>query len=457
MNRENRQIIEGVIWKQLLLFFLPILLGTFFQQLYNTVDAIIVGRVLGKEALAAVGGVTSYLVNVLLNFFVGVCSGATVVIAQYFGAEDSERTAQAVHSAMLLSIAAGAVMSLCGAAVAPSALSFMNTPPEVMPHAVRYLKVYYSGLVFSFVYNMGTSVLRAMGDSRRPFYMLVAATMTNIVFDLLFVVKLGFGVAGAAYATVLSQLVSAAGVCIFLARERGAFRLTLGGLRSFHWRILHNILRIGIPTGLQSITYTVSNLVIQTTLNSFGVDVMAAWSTFGKMDQSYWLIQNALSVSVCTFSGQNFGARKYDRVYKSIITTACLSMSFALFFAYAFIHWGPQLYSIFTNDQNVIATGMRITTILAPWYFTYVPIDALAGGIRGTGDSVVPTAMTILGVCGTRLLWVWCVVPFNRTVETVFAGYPLSWGLTAVFFLIYAWKGEWMRRSIIRAGHRQPE
>ena len=454
MRGENRQIIEGVIWKELLIFFFPILLGTFFQQLYNTVDAIIVGRALGKAALAAVGGATGYLVNFLVNFFVGLTSGATVVIAQYFGSGDPERTSQAVHTSMFLSIAAGVVLSAVGIAAAPWALRLLNSPPEVLPLASDYLKIFYGGMIFMFVYNMGSSVLRAKGDSKRPFYMLVLATVVNIFGDLLLVVKLKMGVAGAAYATVFSQLVSAAGVCCFLAREEGPFRLTLSGLWRRNRPIMDNIIRIGLPTGLQSDMFSLSNLVIQTTINGFGVNLAAAWATYGKIDHLYWMILSALGVAVSTFSGQNFGARKYSRVYKSIHVTAWLALGFSVFFGFAYVYWGPLLYRIFTDDEYVISLGMKIMWLMAPWYFTYVPVDALAGGMRGTGDSVMPTAITALGVCVFRVCWIWFVVPFRRTLTVVFLSYPVSWILTSTLFLIYDRWGKWMERSVVRAGHR---
>jgi len=453
MNGENRQIIEGVIWKQLLVFFFPILLGTLFQQLYNTVDAIIVGRFLGKEALAAVGGPSGYLVNLLLGFFSGLCSGATVVIAQFFGADDSERASQAVHTSMALSLTAGAAMSLAGVFLAKPVLTAMDTPPDVLFHAVTYLQIYFGGILFLFVYNMGAAVLRAKGDSKRPFYLLMLATAVNIAGDIVFVVYWGCGVEGAAYATILSQLVSAAGVWILLARESGAFRLRLRGLFRPNRVILSSVTHIGLPSGLQSTMYSLSNIVIQSTINSFGVDTVAAWTVCGKVDRIYWLIINALGVAVSTFSGQNFGARKYDRVLRSISVSAALATAFSLFFGAVFVTWGASLYSIFTDDPAVIATGMEIIWLIAPWYFTYVPTGTLASGMRGTGNAVVPTAMTALGICGFRLLWIWFAVPFNCSVHTVFIGYPASWALTSAFFLVYHWKGNWMQRSILRAGH----
>jgi putative MATE family efflux protein len=454
MKGENRQIIEGVIWKELLIFFFPILLGTFFQQLYNTVDAIIVGRALGKAALAAVGGATGYLVNFLVNFFVGLSSGATVVIAQYFGAGDPESTEQAVHTSMFLSLAAGVVMSLLGIVAAPWALRVLNSPPEVLPLASDYLQIFYGGMIFMFIYNMGASVLRARGDSKRPFYLLVLCTVVNIFGDLLFVVRLKMGVAGAAYATVISQMVSAAGVCLFLMREKGPFRLSFKRLWKWNRPIMGNIIRIGLPTGLQSDMFSLSNLVIQTTINGFGVNLAAAWATYGKIDHLYWMILSALGVAVSTFSGQNFGARKYSRVYKSIHVTAWLALGFSLFFGFVYVYWGRLLYSIFTNDEYVISLGMKIMWLMPPWYFTYVPVDALAGGMRGTGDSVMPTVITALGVCVFRVCWIWFVVPFRHTTTVVFLSYPVSWILTSVLFLIYNRWGHWMERSVIRAGHR---
>ena len=218
--------------------------------------------------------------------------------------------------------------------------------------------------------------------------------------------------------------------------------------------ILGSVVRIGLPSGLQSTMYSLSNIVIQSTVNGFGVDTVAAWTVCGKVDRMYWLIINALGVAVSTFSGQNFGARKYDRVLRSIGVSAALGTALSLFFGAVFVTWGAPLYGIFTDDPAVISIGMEIIWLIAPWYFAYVPVGTLASGMRGTGDAIVPTAMTALGICGFRLLWIWFVVPFSHSVRTVFIGYPVSWALTSAFFLLYHWKGNWMRRSILRAGHK---
>ena len=446
-------MIEGVIWKEILRFFFPIMLGTVFQQLYNTVDAIVVGRFAGKVALAAVGGPTSYLVNLLVNFFVGITSGATVVIAQFYGMEDADRTESAVHTAMALSVYAGAAFSVVGVLIAAPALRAMNTPAEVLPHAASYLRIFYGGLLFSFVYNMGSSVLRARGDSKRPFYMLVAATLTNIAADVVLVIWCGLGVAGAAWATILSQAVSAAGVVWFLMHEEGEFRLDLRRLWKFDWLILQNIVRIGVPSGIQSALFSVSNIVIQSAINGFGVDTVAAFATYGKIDHLFWMVLTALGVSVSTVVGQNFGARRYDRVMHAVYITMGYAFVAAIVFGFGQALFVEPLYRIFTDDAEVIRIGSQVTWLMSPWFFVYVPIVALAGGMRGTGDAIVPTAATAAGICGLRLTWVWFVLPFFRTFRTLAIGYPVSWGLTSVFFLIYHWKGNWLKRSIIRAGH----
>ncbi|MDY3868814.1 MAG: MATE family efflux transporter [Pyramidobacter sp.] len=452
MNSTNKQITEGVIWKQILIFFFPILLGTFFQQLYNTLDAVIVGRFVGKVALAAVGGPTSTLINLLLGFFVGLSSGATVVIAQFFGAEDANRTGQAVHTSMALALAAGAVMSVGGALAAPWALRVTGTPAEVLPHAQAYLQIYFGGLIFTLIYNMGSGILRAKGDSKRPFYLLVAGTFINLVLDLLFVVQFGWGAAGVGWATVLAQAFCAAAVWVILAREPDAFALSFRHLK-FDLPLLVNIVRIGFPAGLQATMYSFSNIVIQSTVNSFGVDTVAAWAAMGKADGLYWMIMAAFGVAITTIAGQNFGARKYDRVTKSIavcngmafFTTAVIS---ALLLAFA-----PQILSVFTSDAAVVADGVHMMWNMIPWYFTYVLIEIVSGGIRGTGDSFFPTVMTCLGICVFRLVWVWGVLPFKWNMIMLIWSYPISWTITSVLFAVYYYRSGWLKRSIVRAGH----
>lgn len=447
---ENK-ITQGVIWRQLLSFFFPILLGTFFQQLYNTVDAVVVGNFVGKEALAAVGGATGTLINLLVGFFVGLSAGATVIISQYYGAGNAEGTSRAVHTAMAMSIAGGIIMMAVGLIFAPLALEAMGTPAEVMQYALPYLRIYFLGIIGNLIYNIGSAILRAIGDSRTPLYILIACTLTNLVLDLLFVVVFHMGVAGVGIATILSQAVSAVLVVIKLIRADGIYRLFLKEIR-FDFAILKKIIEIGLPNGLQSVMYNLSNIIIQASINSFGTDTIAAWTAYGKIDSIFWMIIGAMGISVTTFSGQNFGAQKYDRVRKSVRIGLALSLGIAAFLSTVLCLTGAYVYRLFTQDAAIIEEGVTILLSLAPFYFTYVTIEIISGALRGTGDSLIPMLITCIGICVVRIIWVFAVVPIWHTVPTVTLSYPVSWALTSVVFLLYYAQGGWLRRRIRKAG-----
>ena len=319
------QITEGVIWKQLLYFFFPILFGTFFQQLYNTADAVIVGQFVGTQALAAVGGATGSLINFFVNLFVGLASGTTVVIAQAYGAHDAESVGGTVHTSVALALAAGLGLTAVGVAAAPWALSAMGTPADIMDFALTYLRVYMLGTIPSFLYNVGSGILRAVGDTRRPLYFLIIACLVNIALDVVLVAVLGMGVLGAALATILSQGVSAVLVLVSLTRAETVYRLDWKQVR-FHGRLLGDILRVGVPAGLQSNMYAISNILIQTAINGFGTATVAAWTAHGKVDGFFWMILGAYGISITTFAGQNFGAQKYDRIRRSALRLASAAL-----------------------------------------------------------------------------------------------------------------------------------
>jgi len=452
MERNYNAITEGVIWKQLLAFFFPIMLGTVFQVMYNTVDAVVVGRYVGKVALAAVGGPTGTLINLIVGFFMGVSTGCTVVIAQSWGALDAERTNRAVHTAMALALAGGAVIGVAGSLGARALLQLVRTPPEVLPHAESYLRVFFGGSVTTLVYNMGAGVLRAKGDSARPFYLLVAGTIANVALDLLFVVYFRAGVAGVAWATVLSQAISAGGMWWCLSREEEAFRLEARKVR-FDPPLLGNIIGIGLPAGLQGSMYSIANVVVQSAVNSLGVDAVAAWTISSKIDALYWQSMAAFGMSLSTFAGQNFGARKYDRVRRSIRDCTALSVLLTCGYLALALPLARFWYGIFTNDAAVIELGVSVMFIMMPWYFAYIPIETIEGGVRGTGDAVLPTAIMAVGVCASRLLWVWLVLPKWRSLATLAWCYPVSWVITAAAFAVYYFGSGWMERSIVRAGH----
>lgn len=441
--RQTGDITQGVIWKQLLAFFFPLLFGTFFQQLYNTVDAVVVGRFVGKAALAAVGS-TGVIVNLTVGIFTGLASGAVVIIAQHYGARRGAEVHRSVHTAMLLAVLIGAFFMVAGFLLAPWALRAMGTTPEALPGAVLYLRVFFLGMVPNVVYNMGTGVLRAVGDSRRPLYFLIAASLANIVLDLALVLGLGMGVLGAALATVLSQLLSAVLVVVSLLRAQGEpFQLFPRAL-GLHAQALGGILRVGLPTALQSVMYSISNIVIQAAINSFGTDAVAAWTAYGKVDVLFWMILTAMSQSVTTFAGQNYGAGKYDRLRRGIWVSAGMSLGFTIPISAILFLLARPILSVFTPDPAVLDIGVEMTRFLAPTYFTYILVEILPGAIRGAGKSMGPMLISVFGVCGLRLLWLFFAVPLRHTVLMVEASYPITWVVTAAALLIYYRFGNWL-------------
>ena len=435
MQKENA-ITEGVIWKQILLFFFPILFGTFFQQLYNAADALIVGRFVGKEALSAVGGGTGTVINLLVGFFVGLASGATVIISQYYGAKREEMVGYAVHTAMAFSLAGGLVMTVGGLLAAPGILRAMDTPADVLEPATLYIRIYFLGMVGNLVYNVGSGILRAVGDSRRPLYFLIASCMTNIVLDILLVVVLRMGVAGAALATILSQLLSAALVILVLVRTRDMHHLELKRI-GFDGRMFKRIIRIGFPAGLQSVMYSLSNIIIQTAINGEGTDTVAAWTVYGKVDVVFWMIVSAFGIAITTFVGQNYGAGKIDRVRKGI--RSCLGMtavSTVVVSALLYLTCGG-IYTLFTDDVEVLRIGVEMTRFLVPTYITYICIEILSGALRGVGDCWIPTLICLTGVCLIRVVWIMAAVPHFPGVTSIIFSYPLTWVITTVLFGVY--------------------
>ena len=446
-------ITEGIIWKQLLLFFFPILLGTFFQQLYNTADAIIVGKFVGKEALAAVGGSTGTLVNLLVGFFVGVSSGASVIISQLYGARRGDDVSRAVHTTIALALVSGAALTAFGLSFSEQILGLMGTPQEVMVYAVPYLKIYFLGMIPQLIYNIGSGILRAVGDSRRPMLFLICAAMTNIVLDVILVLGLNLGVRGAALATIISQLASAVLVLTSLRHAHGAYRLRLRKVR-FHGQMLGNIVKIGLPAGLQSVMYSLSNIIIQASVNGFGTDVMAAWTAYGKIDGLYWMMISAFGVSITTFAGQNFGARHYDRMRRSIRVCLGMAAGATVLMSALILLFGRPMLSMFTDDMHVVETGMTIVRLIVPMWILYLCIEVLSGAMRGAGDSLVPTLMTLAGVCLMRIFWVSVIVPMRHELQVLLLSYPITWTITSVMFVVYYRRGKWLDRCIKKQEER---
>ena len=448
----NNAITEGVIWKQLLMFFFPILLGTFFQQLYNTADAMIVGKFVGKQALAAVGGGTGTLINLIVGFFVGMSSGATVILSQYYGARNHRDASRTVHTAIAMAIFGGMVIMAIGLIASPVILRWMSTPEDVIGLAVTYTRIYFCGTIPSLIYNIGSGILRAVGDSRRPLYFLIASCLTNIVLDILLVVGFEMGVAGAALATILSQAVSASLVLLTLVRSPYPLTLRARAIR-LHADLLPRVVRIGLPAGLQSVMYSLSNLIVQSAINGFGTDMMASYTAYSKMDGLFWMMINAFGVAITTFVGQNFGAQKFDRVRKSVRVCLLMAAGGTLALSAILLLLGKPLFHLFTDDEVVMHHGLIIQRFLVPCFITYVCIEVFSGTMRGAGESLRPMIMTLLGICVLRVLWVKLIAPLRPDSFLFMLGcYPLSWSVTSILFAAYYLSGIWLKRCKQKAG-----
>lgn len=440
-----RNITEGVIWKQLLFFFFPILLGTFFQQMYNTVDTIIVGRFVGTEALAAVGS-TGALISLLNGFCIGLGSGATVLVSQFFGANDQDGVKKALHTGIGLALVLGLLISFFGLCFGPQILQLMNTPEDCLEGAVSYARIYFSGAVASMLYNMGSGILRAMGDSKRPMIFLIITCFANIFLDIFCVVVLDMGIAGAAVATVVSQVISAILVIWVLLRLPEDYALHVPQIR-LEPLLLKRILAVGVPAGLQFVTFDLANLLIQSGINSFGSASIAAFTAYCKADMLTWMLSGAFGVAITTFVGQNYGAQKYDRIYKSV--KICLAMGIVLVGACSalVICLRHVILSIFSADPEVIRLGAWLMLWVVPFNVIFVPVEIFAGAMRGTGYSAVPTAITSVCVCVFRVLWLFTVVNLFHSLEVLMLCYPISWILADIAFVITFHREKWLRRQ----------
>ena len=439
----NHDLTTGVIWKKLILFFLPIAAGTLFQQLYNTVDTMVVGKFVGREALAAVGGSAAQIIALFIGFFVALTGGASAVIAQLAGAQLTDKVSKAVHSAFTFSILAGLGLTVLGLPLAPAVLRLMKTPAETMQDSVTYLRIYFSGTVFMLVFNMGSSILQAVGDSRHPLYYLIASCVCNIVLDLVFVVGFRMGIAGAAYATVISQILSSVLVLHKFCRLQNACHLSLKNLK-IDRNIMKHMLMIGVPSGLQASMYSLSNLIIQIAINSLGTVTVAAWTMASKVDGIYSSISTALGVAVMGFVGQNYGAGKTERVRETLRVSLKIFMPLTLLLGVVVMVFGRFGLGIFLDDPEVIRCTQEILWYFVPFYVVWTTIEILSGSLRGIGDAVVPVVITGIGICVFRLLWVWGIFPVFHTLGGLTLCYPISWIGTGIALFIHYRKQGWL-------------
>lgn len=436
---------KGNITAQLLLFFFPILLGTFFQQLYNTADAVIVGQNVGKLGLAAVGGTTSTLINLFIGIFVDLSSGFSVIISQHFGAKNHKLVSECVHTAITFSLIVGIVVSIFGAIFSKTMLSYMNVPEDIMPMAIPYLQIYFLGLAPNLIYNMGAGLLRAVGDSKTPLIFLIISCFINIILDILLIKYIGMGVVGAAVATVTSQVVSAILVIVVLSRRKDALRLFIRKLH-INFPELRKMVSIGTAAGMQSAMYTIANILIQASINTLGTDTIAAFTAYGKIDTLFWMTIQSLGISVTTFTGQNFGYGNKERVKKGIIHGMILSVVITGIVMLLLKLFGRSIYTLFTNDKSVLDIGTDMLNFMVVAFPTYITIEIFSGSLRGIGDSWIPMIMTASGVCVLRIAWIIVMVPKYPNIFTILWAYPLSWVTTSILFIIYMFLFSKMRR-----------
>jgi putative MATE family efflux protein len=435
-SKNKTDILHGPIWKQILLFFFPILLGTFFQQIYNTTDTVIVGNFVGKQALAAVGGSPFYIINIVVGFSVGLSSGFSVVIAQFFGSRKFKHLSDSIHTSLAFSVLAGIFVNAAMLLAGNRLLVALKVPADALAYSRSYMDIVSFGFVFTMIYNMCTAIYRAIGDSKRPLYFLIFSCVTNIFLDLLFVVVLKMAVAGVAIATVISQFLSAFLSLWSLIRCEEVYKIRLRKIR-INPVILSRVIRIGIPRALQSVQFSVANMLVQASFNLLGTSAVAGWTVDGKIEQIFWMILQCFGIAVTVFTAQNFGARKYERVKEGIRVTAKMTFVVTIFCS-ILIYWsGPVLSRLFTDDAEVLWFAVRILRICSPFYLAYILVEIIAGYLYGLGISLQPMLIMTTGICVYRILWMIFVIGKDPTLGRVIAVYPSSWFLTSLMFVLY--------------------
>ena len=435
VSLKNNNLTEGKIWKVMLKFVLPIFLGTLFQSLYTTIDAIIIGRFAGKDAFAAIESVLNFQ-RLPITFFVGLSSGATIIISQYFGAKRKEDISKASHTAILFAIVGGLLLSVLSCILSPFFIRLIKVPEEIFYQAQIYTIICFSGIVASMIYNIGSGILRALGNSKTPFYILIVSNILNIILDLILVVVFNLGVIGVGMATLIAQIASAILIFIILLRTKLDCKIYINKIR-FYKKYLKEIFRLGLPIGVQSVLYPISNTVIQSSINTFGVNSIAAWAISGKLDFLIWTVSDAFSVAISTFVAQNYGAKKHQRARDGI--KIALSMSMVAIFVISFIlyFYNKPLAYFLIKDKNIVDLTSEVIHLIAPLYFMYVIGDVLSGAIKGTGNTLHPMVINIFGICICRILWIFLIVPLNPTFFTVLYGFIVSWIITALMYIVY--------------------
>lgn len=423
---------NGPILRKMLLFALPLMFSSILQLLFNAVDVIVVGKYVGDNALAAVGSTTS-LIHLFVNFFVGLSIGVNVLVSNYYGAKQERYLSETVHTAMAISIVSGVFLAIIGAIFSPMILRLMQTPEEVLPLATIYLRVYFIGMPAQMIYNFGAAILRAIGDTRRPLYYLIVAGILNVTLNLFFVIVLHWGVFGVAFATIISQVVSAIFVLRCLLNETGGIHVDFKQIR-FHKDKMKKILQIGLPAGIQSILFSLSNVLIQSAVNGFGATIVAGNSAAANIEGFVYVMMNAFYQANISFTGQNMGAGKHNRLNRILLTSEGCVIVVGLLAGGACYIAGPTLLTLYTDSPSVISAGMIRFAYIGSIYVLCGIMEVLVGSLRGMGYAVIPMIVSLIGTCGLRILWLQTVFPMEQfhKLETVYAIYPISWALTIV-------------------------
>lgn len=443
MKGKNVELTEGIIWKSIFLFSIPLLIGNLFQQLYNAVDSYVVGNYVGKAALAAVGASTP-IINMLIGFFMGISTGAGVIIAQYWGANDIKRMKQAVHSSAALTIVMSILITAIGLLGTNTLLNAIGVPEDVFTQSSQYLAIYFAGITFTLIYNMGSGILRAVGDSKRPLYFLIIASLINIFLDFLFVKGLGLGVVGAGLATLIAQGISALLVCCVLLKTNDNYKLIIKDI-CFHKEILSRIIKIGLPTGLQQSIVSLSNVIVQSYVNAYGSSVIAGYSVTVKIDGFVNLPLQAFSMAITTFVGQNIGAKKYDRVKKGANVTMVMALTTIAVFSILMFFFGEQFIALFNQEKEVIEAGRLMQMIFIPFYILLPINQVIAGVLRGAGKSAIPMYIMIFSFVILRQIYLFIVTKFTESVGFIFFGWPVTWIICSLIFVIYYYKVNWIK------------
>ena len=424
---------NGPILGKIFKFALPLALSGILQLLFNAADIVVVGQFTGSSALAAVGS-TGALINLIINVFIGLSTGANVLAAQYYGAKRNQDLSEIVHTAVLTSVVSGCVLIVIGIALARPLLALMGTPPDVLDQAVLYMQIYFAGMPVIMLYNFGAAILRAVGDTRRPLYFLVIAGAINVVLNLFFVIVCHLGVAGVAIATVISQVVSAALVVLCLMRTDSVYKLELKKLRLSRDKLVA-MCRIGLPAGVQGAVFSISNVLIQSSVNSFGSVAMAGNTAASNLEGFVYTSMNALYQTSLSFTSQNIGAGHIERIRKILWQCLAVVTGVGLVMGLACLLFGQQLLGIYSPDPEVIEYGMLRMLIIMPTYFTCGIMEVICGSIRGLGYSVVPTIVSLAGACGLRILWIYTIFIWDHTLNSLYISYPVSWIITALAHL----------------------